>query len=306
MRPPRFSKLWKPRRSGSAHPTPADPPLSEYPVRARHLTVRVGWRKTLIADISLAVKQNELMGLIGGSGSGKTTLLTCLNGFRRPSEGSVTLNGVPGDRADLAFRRLIGYVPQDDVVHRTLTAERALHYAARLRLPPDTPAEKIDFRVGKILYQLDLRNHGGTKIGRLSGGQRKRVNIGVELIHRPRLLFLDEPTAGLDPGLERGMMRLLSEMAKRGRTVVMTTHLMQHAHLFDVLAFIHGGRLAYFGPSDEITDFFGVRDLIELFEATSRADPLALQNRYRGSAHYRRHLEPRLAAAGAAHGPTDR
>ena len=286
--------------TGKAHPTPADPPLTDYPVSGRHLTVRVGWRKTLIADISLAVKPNELMGLIGGSGSGKTTLLTCLTGFRRPTEGSVVLNGIPGDRADLALRRLIGYVPQDDVVHRTLTAERAFHYAARLRLPPETPAEKIDFRVGKVLYQLGLRNHGATKIARLSGGQRKRVNIGVELIHRPRLLFF------LDPGLERGMMRLLADMAKRGRTVVMTTHLMQHAHLFDVLAFIHGGRLAYFGPSEEITGFFGVRDLIELFEATARADPLALQNRYRGSAHYRRYLEPRLSAAGAAHGPTDR
>ncbi len=286
-----------------AQAAPSDPVrtgddiLTDYPILATHLSFRVGWRKTILEDISLAVKKGEFVGLIGGSGSGKTTLLTCLNGYRRPSAGNVVLNGTAGsERGDL--HRLIGYVPQEDIVHRTLTVERALHYACRLRMDPETPEEKIDFTVGKVLYHLGLREHGAKKIAALSGGQRKRVNIGVELLHSPRLFFLDEPTAGLDPGLERKLMRLLASLAKGDRAVVMTTHLMAHADIFDILVFIHKGRMIYFGPSEEITGFFRVKDLIELFEWVINQDPTALHNRYVHSAMSRRWLLPRLTATG--------
>lgn len=267
--------------------------LTEYPVIAKSLTFRVGWRKTILEGVSLALKKGEFVGLIGGSGSGKTTLLTCLNGHRVPSDGQVVINGEAGPPT-ARVRRLIGYVPQDDIVHKTLTVERAFRYACLLRLDEATPEDKIDYRVGKILYQLDLREHKDKKIGSLSGGQRKRVNIGVELLHSPRLFFLDEPTAGLDPGLERQLMRLMAALAKSDRTVVMTTHLMQHADMFDILIFIHKGRMVYFGPSETITDFFRVRDLVELFEKVIPGDPEDLRNRYYQSAVCRKHLLPRL------------
>jgi ABC-type multidrug transport system ATPase subunit len=267
--------------------------LTEYPVIAKNLTYRVGWRKTIIEGVSLALKKGEFVGLIGGSGSGKTTLLTCLNGHRQASDGAVAINGETG-RPTEKVRRLIGYVPQDDIVHKTLTVERALHYACLLRLDEATPEEKIEYRVGKILYQLDLRDHKDKKIGSLSGGQRKRVNIGVELLHSPRLFFLDEPTAGLDPGLERQLMKLMAALAKSDRTVVMTTHLMQHADMFDILIFIHKGRMVYFGPSETITDFFRVKDLVELFETVMPADPDDLRNRYYQSSVCRKYLLPRL------------
>jgi ABC transport system ATP-binding/permease protein len=267
--------------------------LTEYPVVAKNLAFRFGWRKTILEGVSLALKKGEFVGLIGGSGSGKTTLLTCLNGHRRPSEGEVAINGETGPPTE-KIRRLIGYVPQDDIVHKTLTVERALHYACLLRLDEATPEEKIDYRVGKILYQLDLREQKDKKIESLSGGQRKRVNIGVELLHSPRLFFLDEPTAGLDPGLERQLMKLMAALAKSDRTVVMTTHLMQHADMFDILIFIHKGRMVYFGPSETITEFFRVKDLVELFETVMPADPEDLRNRYYQSVVCRKHLLPRL------------
>ncbi len=275
-----------------------DSPLIRYPIDARNLTYKVGLRKKILENISVVIEKGEFVGLIGGSGSGKTTLLTCLNGFRQPTEGQVRINGIPGEKKE-KIRHLIGYVPQDDIVHRTLTVERALHYACLLRLDQETPEEKIEYRVGKILYQLDLRDHKEKKVASLSGGQRKRVNIGIELLHSPRLFFLDEPTAGLDPGLERQLMRLLHSLAKdekEERAVVMTTHLMQHVEMFDILIFIHRGLLIYFGPSTEITGFFGVRDMIDLFETAMRADPLLLQNRYYNSAMHRQWLLPRMRA----------
>lgn len=269
-----------------------DGALTDYPLVARGVACKAGL-KTLVAEVSLAFRKNEFVGVIGGSGSGKTTLLTCLNGFRTPSAGEVILNGIP--RRDFnGIRHLIGYVPQEDLVHRSLTVERALYYACLLRLGGEMPRDKIDYRVQKTLYQLGLREHRKKRIRSLSGGQRKRVSIGVELLHSPPLFFLDEPTAGLDPRLERRLMTLLKTLAGQGRLVVLTTHLMQNVSLFDVLVFIHGGHLVYFGPPSDITAYFHAADMIEVFDRVIPADPAALGNRFFGSALHRGFLEPRL------------
>jgi ABC-type multidrug transport system ATPase subunit len=262
-----------------------------YPVIAKNISYRRGFRN-IIANISLVLKKSEFAGLIGGSGSGKTTLLTCLNGFRTPTRGKVVLCGLSsGERKRLRSR--IGYVPQEDIVHRTLTVERALFYSAMLRRPGMNAAE-AGKKVDETLAALDLADRRRHKIGSLSGGQRKRVNIGVELMHSPSLFFLDEPSAGLDPGLERQLMRHLRNMSRQGRTVLVTTHLMQHIDLFDVLGLIHRGRLVYFGPASEIRSFFGVGEMVELFDRIGNADPDRLFSRFAGSALYRRFLMQRL------------
>lgn len=266
--------------------------LNEFPIIARNLTYKAGFKK-IIENISLVLKKNEFVGLIGGSGSGKTTLLTCLNGYRQPSGGSVILNGIPG-KEKKNIQDLIGYVPQEDIVHKTLTVERALYYSYLLRLKEKIPDEKIEYQVNKIMYKLDLRDHRNKKISRLSGGQRKRVSIGTELLHSPRLFFLDEPTAGLDPSLERQTMRLLASLADENRLIVLTTHLMQNVEMFDILIFIHKGHMVYFGPSTEITEFFKVGDMIELFEKVMPKDPLELRNRFMQSPMNINFLEPRL------------
>ncbi|MDM8517047.1 ABC transporter ATP-binding protein [Desulfobacterales bacterium HSG16] len=271
------------------------PMLNDYPVIARNLTYKAGFSKKIIDNISLALKKNEFVGLIGGSGSGKTTLLTCLNGYKKPSDGSVILNGISGkEKANI--RNLIGYVPQDDIVHKTLTVERALYYSYILRLEDDIPDDKIEYHVNKIIYQLGLREHKNKKIAKLSGGQRKRVSIGIELLHSPQLFFLDEPTAGLDPSLERQMMRLLANLADDNRLIVLTTHLMQNVEMFDVLIFLHKGHMIYCGPSTEITSFFEVRDMIDLFDKVLVKDPLELQNDFFISSVNRDFLDPRLRA----------
>ena len=268
--------------------------LIDYPVIAKKMTFKAGFKK-IIDNISLVLKKNEFVGVIGGSGSGKTTLLTCLNGYRTPSDGKVILNGIPGKEKD-KIRHLIGYVPQDDIVHRTLTVERALYYAYLLRLDDRIANDKINTHVDHILGQLDLMEHKNKKIKSLSGGQRKRVNIGVELLHSPELFFLDEPTAGLDPSLERQLMRLLAALADENRLIVLTTHLMQTVNLFDVIIFIHKGYMIYFGPSEEIIGYFRVNDMIELFEKVLSMDPKQLRDKFLRSSVYRSFLAPRIRA----------
>lgn len=269
--------------------------LTDYPLIARHLTFKAGFKK-IITDVTLVLKKNEFAGLIGGSGSGKTTLLTCLNGFREPSSGEVILNGI-SRKEFCGHRRLVGFVPQEDLVHPTLTVKKALYYACLLRLDEHTPADKTDYLVNKILYQLDLRVHQNKRIRSLSGGQRKRVSIGVELLHSPPLFFLDEPTAGLDPRLERRLMELLRSLSGQERSILLTTHLMQNVHLFDILIFIHGGHLIYFGPSSEITSYFRASDMIDLFDRVIPADPSELGHRFAASSLRQDFLSPRIKAS---------
>ena len=276
------------------HNKPMPLELTKYPVIAKSISFNAGL-KHIIQDVSLVLEKNEFAGMIGGSGSGKTTLLTCLSGIRELSGGRLLLNGISGKEKD-KFRSLIGYVPQDDIVHKTLSVERALYYSFLLRVGDDVEREKIDYTVKKVLYHLDLTEHRNKKISSLSGGQRKRVNIGVELLHSPPLFFLDEPTAGLDPGLERQLMKMLAKMARQDRVIVLTTHLMQNVRLFDVLVFVHKGRMIYCGPSEHVTAYFKVDDLVDLFEKISRIDPERLQGAFLRSEVYRTFLAPRLNA----------
>lgn len=264
--------------------------MNDIAVVARRVGYRVGSRK-IIDNISLVLKKNEFVGLLGASGSGKTTLMTCLNGLRTPAEGEIVLNAIPIKEKE-RIRPLIGYVPQQDVVHSTLTVERALFYSCLLRM--QTKENEVEERLDRILDLLAMQEHRKKRIRSLSGGQRKRVNIGVELLHSPPLFFLDEPTAGLDPSLDRQLMKLLRGLAQEGRMILMTTHLMQHVDLFDVLIFIHQGRLIYFGPTNQITSYFQADDMVHLFEKIMNHDAEWLEQRFLSSAIYELNLGKRL------------
>jgi energy-coupling factor transporter ATP-binding protein EcfA2 len=128
------------------------------------------------------------------------------------------------------YRSEIGYVPQDDIIHQTLTVEEVLTYACQLRLPPDTD---IPQAVGQVLHQVQLNHVRQNLVQNLSGGQRKHVSIAVELLANPKLFFLDEPTSGLDPGLDKTMMNLLRELANQGRTIILVTHATSNLEVCD-------------------------------------------------------------------------
>ncbi len=242
---------------------------------AHELLVRVndgGRQKVLLEGITFTLPERSMMAVIGPAGAGKSTLLNALTGKRQADQGRVLY-----DYRDLyesydELRHRIGLVPQQSVTHDQLTARAALGYAAELRFPSDAGEAERSQRVDEVLSELDMTQHAGTRIDRLSGGQQKRVNIGLELLTKPSLLFLDEPTSPLDPHLKRELFQAMRKMAdkaaEQGQSVVVITHDVE-SKLIDqcdrLIVLVPGGRMAYFGPPQEGLAYFSREDWADVF-----------------------------------------
>ncbi len=218
---------------------------------------QTGKPRLLLDDISLVVRPRELIGFLGPSGAGKTTLMNVLNGFARPTAGQVLYNGADLYRNLQHLKSTIGFVPQDDIMHRQLSVRHCLYYAARLRLSEDLSDEEIKRRIEEMLDILKIDpQRWDNPVSTLSGGQRKRVSIGIELLSKPGVLFLDEPTAGLDPRTETLMMMLFRQLANQGSTIIITTHLLASFGVLDKVVVLVQGRLAFYGPGTKFLDYF--------------------------------------------------
>lgn len=251
--------------------------------------------KLLLSNVSLVIHPREFVAIVGGSGTGKSTLLDALNAFR-PADGRVLINGDDLYHHFDAYRQSIGYVPQDDIIHRELTVEEALRFVARLRLPPDTAAAEIEKRVETVLQQVAMSNRRTVLVRQLSGGQRKRVSLAVELIAEPGILFLDEPTSGLDPGLDKKMMFTLRQVAQAGATVILVTHATDNIRDCDLVAFLaERGRLVFYGPPAAALTFFGVRNFAEIYHLVEQEPERWLQT-FQASSFYEAYIERRLAS----------
>ncbi|HEX6779348.1 MAG TPA: ATP-binding cassette domain-containing protein, partial [Ktedonobacterales bacterium] len=267
---------------------------------------------TLLNNISLSIPPRAFVALVGGSGAGKSTLMDALSGLRLAEEGKVFYNGQEYYHNLAAFNTQIGYVPQEDIVHRELTVERALYYAARMRLPGDFTEEQIWQRIGEVLEDVELTERRGQLIKKLSGGQRKRVSIALELLANPSLFFLDEPTSGLDPGLDRKMMVLLRKLADKGHTVILVTHATNNINVCDYVCFLApGGRLAYFGPPDGAKAHFAKTEFAEIYSTLEVNDeqPNASEEaeaRYKVSQEYQQYIAQPLREAMNAPAPPAR
>lgn len=236
--------------------------------------------KELLDNISFTARPGTLTAIIGGSGAGKTTLSRLIVGYTRPTAGSVTFEGHDIHREYATMRSRIGMVPQDDVVHRQLTVNQALGYAAELRLPPDTSKEERAQVVAQVLEELDLTKHADTRVDKLSGGQRKRASVALELLTQPSLLLLDEPTTGLDPALDRQVMLMLRQLADAGRTVLVVTHSVSYLDVCDqILLVAPGGKTAFNGPPSQVESAFGTGNWAEIF-AQVGADPDEANRRF--------------------------
>ncbi|MCA1666131.1 MAG: FHA domain-containing protein [Thermomicrobia bacterium] len=271
---------------------------------AINITQEVGEHVLLLRDVAFSVLPKEFVCIVGGSGAGKSTLLDAISGVRPASHGEVLYNGTDYYANMDEFRALIGYVPQDDIVPMYLTVAQALTYAARLRLPHDTRPEEIQERVNRAMDLMELTARKDVEIYRLSGGQRKRVSIGVELLTEPTLFFLDEPTSGLDPGLETRMMQLMRKVADTDKTVILVTHATQNITLCDKVVFMApGGYLAFFGPPREALEFFNVETFAEIY--TTLGEPNAPEEwakRYAKSPYHAKYVDARIGRALAAQG----
>ena len=242
---------------------------------AQDLTVRLDG-KVLLDQVSFPIGERSLVAVIGPSGAGKTTLLHAMTGLRPATEGAVLY-----DNRDLyahyaELRHRIGLVPQEDVIYPKLTPRSFLGYAAELRFPGDVSAEERSDRVQEVIDELKLMYTtkdqpdppSDMRAAALSGGQKKRVSIALELLTKPSVLFLDEPTSSLDVELKEDVVDSLRELANEGRTVIMVTHDVEYLDRCDrVLVLMPGGKMAFYGPSDEGLRYFGKTRWAEVYRA---------------------------------------
>ncbi|MBI5029165.1 MAG: FHA domain-containing protein [Chloroflexi bacterium] len=225
--------------------------------------------RLILNDVSLSIQPREFVALVGASGSGKSTLMSALSGFTR-ADGMVLINGTDFYHDYEIYRAMLGIVPQADIIYHGLTVESNLRYAARLRLPSDWLSAQIEQRIQEVMQVTEIEHQRHQLVGRLSGGQLKRVCIAIELLAAPLLLFLDEPTSGLDPSLEKRMMHMLQQLADRGHTIILVAHATQNIYRCNKVAFMANGRLVFYGPPDEALAFFRKSDFSDIYSELAR------------------------------------
>lgn len=229
--------------------------------------VRIKFKvREISSHVNMSINPSEFVAFVGGSGAGKSTFMKCISGVDKPTSGTVLLNGENLHENYESLKYNIGYVPQDDIVFSNLTLHDMLVYAAKLRMPDNTTKKERDNRIKEVLQIVSLSDFENSYIRQLSGGQRKRASIAVELIADPSLFFLDEPTSGLDPGTERSIMQTLQNMSRMGKTIILVTHNTLNLHLCDKVAFFgNGGKLCFYGTPQQALDFYGVDDFVDIY-----------------------------------------
>jgi ABC-type multidrug transport system ATPase subunit/ABC-type multidrug transport system permease subunit len=273
-------------------------------LKVNSVSLTVEGNHTLLDRIAWSAGPGKLTALIGPSGSGKSTMLKVIEGGVRPTGGTVSFEQHDVHASYAQMRTRIGMVPQDDVVHPQLTVNQALQYAAELRMPPDKSKADRQRVIAQVLDELDMTQHAEKRVDKLSGGQRKRASVALELLTGPSLLLLDEPTTGLDPVLDQQVMTMLRGLADAGRVVVVVTHSLAFLDVCDqVVMLAPGGKMAFCGPPSQIEAEMGTKDWADIFE-TVAADPDGAQYRYL-SRHGQAPQAPPPAAQ-AANQPADK
>jgi ABC transport system ATP-binding/permease protein len=265
------------------------------------ISLKIG-SSEILHGISFDLYPGEFVGLLGPSGCGKSSIVRILLNMLEPTGGSIRFGGKNEKNSPSENRPKLGYVPQDDIVPRSLTIEQAFRYAALLRADPDDPRDRIWKAVTATMESLELSARATTRIRNLSGGERKRVNLGIELLSNPDMLLLDEPTAGLDPHLDLQMLKLLKGLATGQRSVLVTTHILANVALFDTLLFIAQGRLVFAGSPLGALTFFGVSDHDQIYTRVRHISPAVLAERFRSSAFLAEYQSRPRAKASAGNG----
>ena len=242
--------------------------------------------------VDFTVNPGEMVAIVGGSGAGKSTILNCMCGYLKPTQGTVFINGLDLYQNFDSLKKIIGYVPQSDIVYDNLTLYDMLSYTAKLRFPRDSSRKEQEDAINKAIDMVELREKRNSLIKSLSGGQRKRASIAVELVSDPNLLLLDEPASGLDPGTELNLMLSLRGMADCGKTVVLVTHSTLQLKMCDKIAFMgSGGYLCFYGTYDEALSFFKVSDIVEIYALLTEHARQWSAKFSRARAHTQRDLE---------------
>jgi ABC-2 type transport system ATP-binding protein len=215
-----------------------------------------------VKGISFTIQEGEIFSLLGPNGAGKTTTISMLSTLFTPTSGDAAIGGHSVRREPMAVRNLIGVVPQDLALYEDLTARENLSFWGQMY---GLSGKELSSRIDEVLAQIGLTDRAKQRVKTYSGGMKRRVNIGVGLLHKPRLLFMDEPTVGIDPQSRRAILDSVKELNKQGMTVLYTTHYMEEAaELSDRVGIIDHGELIAIGTQAELTRQVGEMETLIL------------------------------------------
>jgi len=217
---------------------------------------------TAVKGISFDIKEGEIFSLLGPNGAGKTTTISVLSTLYAPTSGDAIVGGHSVSKEPMAVRQLIGVVPQDLALYDDLTARENLSFWGQMY---SLSGKALKTRIGEVLEQIGLTDKANQRVKTYSGGMKRRVNIGIGLLHKPRLLFMDEPTVGIDPQSRRAILDSVKDLNKQGMTVLYTTHYMEEAQeISDRVGIIDHGDLIALGTQVELTHQVGENDTLIL------------------------------------------
>ncbi len=217
---------------------------------------------TAVKGITFDIKEGEIFSLLGPNGAGKTTTISMLSTLYTPTSGDATIGGHSITKESMAVKQLIGVVPQELALYEDLTARENLVFWGQMY---DLSGKSLNNRVDEVLEQIGLTDKAKNKVKTYSGGMKRRVNIGVGLLHKPRLLFMDEPTVGIDPQSRRAILDTVKDLNKQGMTVLYTTHYMEEAEeLSNRVGIIDHGELIAIGTQKELTQQVGQTETLIL------------------------------------------
>ncbi len=234
---------------------------------------------TAVKGITFDIKDGEIFSLLGPNGAGKTTTVSVLSTLYTPTAGDAMLAGYSVTKEPMAVRKVIGVVPQDLALYEDLTAHENLIFWGQMY---GLSGQILSNRVNEVLEQIGLTDKAKNRVKTYSGGMKRRVNIGVGLLHKPRLLFMDEPTVGIDPQSRRAILDTVKDLNRQGMTVLYTTHYMEEAQeLSDRVGIIDHGELIALGTQKELTQQVGQSETLILHLADND-DPNALASSLNG------------------------
>lgn len=243
------------------------------PILETHHLVKQYGDFVAVKGISFDIKEGEIFSLLGPNGAGKTTTISMLSTLFPPTSGDATIGGYSITKDPMAVKQLIGVIPQEIALYEDLTARENLIFWGQMY---GLSGRSLQRRVDEVLEQIGLSEKAGNRVKTYSGGMKRRVNIGVGLLHKPRLLFMDEPTVGIDPQSRRAILDTVKELNRQGMTVLYTTHYMEEAQeLSDRVGIIDHGELIALGTQKELTQQVGQTETLILHIA-GNDDPEAL------------------------------
>lgn len=243
------------------------------PILEVHNLVKNFGNLTAVDDVSFNVEEGEIFSLLGPNGAGKTTTISILSTLFTPTSGDAIICGKSVIKEPMAVKKAIGVVPQEIALYDDLTALENLNFWGKMY---GLSGSDLSTRIDEVLEQIDLKARAKERIKTYSGGMKRRVNIGVGLLHKPRLLFMDEPTVGIDPQSRRAILDSVKELNRDGMTILYTTHYMEEAQeLSDRVGIIDYGKLIALGTQKELTAQVGEMDTL-ILHLGENEDPVNL------------------------------